>query len=872
MAQGRCPAGLRFSVLGPVRVEHEGTPVPVTAPMQRAVLAVLLARERVPVSAAAIAEELWGGALPASAKVTIRNYIRRLRSLLPEGVLVSTHSGYQLTVPPRQVDARELAGLGERARALADTSPAAAVEHARQALALWGGPPLLGIGDIPLRAWWAPRLEETYLSIAELYFELELRLGRAAGVVPDLLRVNAEFPLRERIGALLMLALHHSGRAAEAIACFRRMRATIITTSGVEPGPRLRQLQQAILRGDADALAVDRLASPVVTGKTGAVAPPPVHFVGRDDVLAELGGHFDALRASEGATLTCLLHGQAGAGKSAVALTAAARFGDRFPGGVVHADLGGADSAEVLASLPEKLGIGAGEPASRYRARLRERPVLLVLDNADGLARLPSVMPAGPGCAVIVTSRSPHGWPSSVVRVQVDPLSEAESVDLLTRLIGTRAVSAEPHHALGLARLCGRLPLALGVLGARAASNPHWSLAAWERLLADDRGRLTELRHEDADVRAILLTSLENLAGRANPAAPSLFDLLGALPCPEYTPALAAALTGEPLARAERTLCALADARLVFSPSPGRYRFHELTGVLARERACSLPPEEKADALSRAGRWYLAAVRGAMERLAGSRPPHGLAKNHPVDALDPVRFGSVREARNWLDAEIGPIVEVFTALVTHRECEAATLARPFLHALAPYFDLTLRWRERERLALGVLTLAETGRPELEPVALTQFADIERQRGNPADAEFDKATAMLGHSTVLFPGEPDALSPMENQVRLHRESGDLLGSVTAGNIALSAHEQRGDFHAVLRHAMRLLPLCEELGEGYSTAECHARTARSLAALGREAEAAEHAARARAVIEAIGARERIVPAPLFDAIGLPEEHKG
>ncbi|ASR37295.1 hypothetical protein BAY61_22415 [Prauserella marina] len=917
------PAGLRFSVLGPVRVEREGAPVPVTAPMQRAVIAVLLSRDRAPVPTAAIAGELWGGAPPSSAKVTIRNYIRRLRSLLPDGTLVSTHSGYQLVVSPRQVDATLLAGLGERAHVLADTSPAAAVEHARQALALWEGPPLLGIGDVPLRAWWGPRLEESYLPIAELSFELELRLGRAARLVPELARVHAEFPRRERIGALLMLALYHSGRAAEAIACFRRMRATIITTSGVEPGPRLRELQQAILRGDTEALAVDRVASPVTVAKGKAVPlpPPPVHVVGRDDVLAELGGHFDALRESEGAALTCLLHGQAGVGKSAVALRAAARFADRFPGGVAYLDLGGVDSAGVLASLAGQLGIEAeaDDLASRYRARLRERPVLLVLDNAGSLSQVAAVLPSEPGCAAIVTSRSPSGGPSSAPRVPVEPLSDVESVDLLARLIGTRAVSAEPRHALGMARLCGGLPLALRVLGARAAANPHWSLAAWEELLGDERGRLAELCHDDMDMR----TSLEAGLGGDSAAAWSLFDLLGALPSPEYTPALAAALTGVPLTGAERTLRTLADARLVFSPSPGRYRFHDLTGVLARERASSLPHGEMADALSRAGRWYLAAVRRVMERLSGPRSPYGLPEGRSVAALDPVSFDSVREARNWLAAEIGPIVEVFTALTAHRERGAAELAPPLVHALAPYFDLTLRWGERERLAARVLALAETGRPELEPVALTQFADIERQRGNHAEAlrlakraetlaeaEFDKVTALLSQSAVLVltrdvanaertcrkaadiavahgysrleaaalanlalvhqvRGEPDnALILLEKSDRIHRDDGNLLGRIGTANLASSVHEERGDRHAVLRRAMTLLPLCEELGDGYGTAECRARTARSLRALGREAEAAEHAARAREVIEAIGARERIVPVTLFDAIGIPE----
>src|SRR5215216_352425 len=233
---------MEIRLLGCVDVELNGSPVKLAGPKQRAVLAMLALHANEAVSLDRLVDGLWGEDPPSSAPKMVQQYVSQLRRLLADAGgprIVTRGRGYVLEVDPDAVDAL-------RFEALVDGGGG---EPAREALALWG-PPLAGMLDEPFAASEARRLEELHLAAIEQAFEADLDAGRHAEVVGRLGALVDEHPLRERLRALLMLALYRSGRQAEALAAFKDARWTLVETLGLEPGPELRRLQEAILRQD----------------------------------------------------------------------------------------------------------------------------------------------------------------------------------------------------------------------------------------------------------------------------------------------------------------------------------------------------------------------------------------------------------------------------------------------------------------------------------------------------------------------------------------------------------------------------------------------------------------------------------------------
>ncbi|MCT2587420.1 AfsR/SARP family transcriptional regulator [Actinophytocola gossypii] len=573
-----------FRILGPLEVWHDGAHVPVTAPMQRAVLATLLVRPGHTVSVDSIVDQLWGPQPPHTAQVTIRNYVQRLRRVLPEPVLETVAPGYRLAVLPDQVDASRFAGLVEQARTVASPNPVRAAQLFDEALHLWRGSPLADLGDVPMRLVHAPRLEELYLGALEESFEVGLRLGWHARLIPELTALTNTYPLRERLCRQLMISLYRTRRSAEALTHYQHIRARMIAELGVEPGPELRRLQESILREDLTlSVPFIRVNAPA---ERPAADPPPrlATFTGRDAELTELRERF----AAPG-PVVFFVHGPAGVGKSTLAAQFAHELAARFPDGTLYVDLAGnqpgapATPAAVLTALlgSPHSSPGSAEAAVRaYRARLRGRRVLVVLDNATSASQVLPAIPDEDGCAAIVTSRRPVAGPDGTVHLHVDALSTKESVDLLGRIVGPRKVDGEPEAAAELAELCANNPLALRTIATRAASRPHWSLAAWVELLTDPGRRRTEL----ADVLGGLRVSVDQLARGGTEAEQTAAELLPRLQhATELTPAAVADLTGWPETLVGQALEELVDAQLLYSPTPGGYAHYGLTALLDTE-------------------------------------------------------------------------------------------------------------------------------------------------------------------------------------------------------------------------------------------------------------------------------------------------
>jgi YVTN family beta-propeller protein len=241
---------LDFRILGPLKVVEDGRELPIRGRKLRALLALLLVHANEVVSRERLIEELWGEEPPPNASKTLQVHVSRLRRELGD-VIVTSGGGYVLHVETGSLDRQRFEGLIEEGRrALAEGAPERAEETLGGALALWSGPPLADLDEESFARIESDRLAELHLEAVEERIEARLALGRPAEAIGELEPIVARHPFRERPRAQLMLALYRAGRQAEALAVYRRAREKLVEELGIEPGPRLRELQDAILAQD----------------------------------------------------------------------------------------------------------------------------------------------------------------------------------------------------------------------------------------------------------------------------------------------------------------------------------------------------------------------------------------------------------------------------------------------------------------------------------------------------------------------------------------------------------------------------------------------------------------------------------------------
>jgi YVTN family beta-propeller protein len=259
-----------FRILGPLEVITNGQPLALGGSKQRAALAVLLLHANETVSVDRLIDALWGERAPAGAVQSVRVHISRLRKALDHGgdagngqsVLVTTSGGYQLNVEADSVDLARFERLYAAGQRALRADPERASELLSEALALWRGPALADLAFEPFAQAEAARLDELRVAALEDRLEADLELGRHAAVASEVEALITQHPLRERLRRLQMLALYRCGRQAEALDAYRRARETLVEEIGVEPGPELRELHEAILRQDPE-LGAPRTVSPV---------------------------------------------------------------------------------------------------------------------------------------------------------------------------------------------------------------------------------------------------------------------------------------------------------------------------------------------------------------------------------------------------------------------------------------------------------------------------------------------------------------------------------------------------------------------------------------------------------------------------------
>ncbi|QMU79303.1 AfsR/SARP family transcriptional regulator [Streptacidiphilus sp. PB12-B1b] len=509
---------MRIRLLGPLTViDADGSAVELAGARLRTLLAALALEAGQPVSSARLIDTLWPDARPGNPANALQALASRLRGAIGRDLVAATPAGYRLELDRAQIDVHRFEALLRQ--------PGDAVPRLGAALALWRGPAL---ADVPGFAEEAARLEALRENAREDLLEARLEQSDCARqpdadlvaeLVAELGARTAAAPLRDRPRALLMRALHRSGRSAEALAVYEEGKALLAKTLGTDPSPLLRRAHLAVLSTDADtdppqtrdtdstdapqSAAATRSAQP---GRSAQPAPralpaPLTSFLGREADLA-------AVRAALAAARLVTLTGPGGAGKTRLALETASGSDAPHVGLVELASVGspGDVPSAVLATLHLRSSAGAQRPTAvphpvaevteRIVTALGNRPLLLVLDNCEHVVEAVAVLAARlladcPGLRILATSREPLGITGEQLH-PVPPLAfpddppggAALTVDAAcgfaaVRLFADRAAAVRPGYAPteadlpAVLRICRALdgqPLAIELAAARMRS------------------------------------------------------------------------------------------------------------------------------------------------------------------------------------------------------------------------------------------------------------------------------------------------------------------------------------------------------------------------------------------------------------------
>ena len=804
---------MELGLLGPLRVvDDAGRVVVIPAAKQRVVLACLALRPGELVTVDELAEAIWAGRLPANPRRAVQTHVVRLRKLLGGGGLLQGRpEGYALAVAPQAVDVGRFGALVAQARAAAAAGDrqAEAVLLA-EALGLWRGEPL---ADVPLEG--AQRevvvgLGERRLAVLGQRVAADLALGRHEELVAELRGLTERYPLREGFWAQLLTALYRCGRQADALEAYQRVRGLLAEELGIDPGPELQRLHQAILTSDPT-LGVSQGPAPIppaptsvrpLAWSTPSQLPPDVaDFVGRAGLVDQV----EVLLADDQPGRIVAVSGPPGVGKTAVAVHVAHRLRAQFPDGQLYVDLHGATAGlrplaplEVLGRFLRALGTdpaavptGLEEAGAAWRSRVAGRRLLVVLDNAADATQVAPLLPGSPGCGVLATSRRALVSLQGAVLLDLDVLAPREAGELLGCVAGQERVAAEPEAAAEVVRCCGCLPLALRIAGARLAARPTWPVAALAERLADTHRRLDELVVAEVGVRASLAVSYEQLRASDDPAdraAAQAFGLLGVLDGPELGIPVVARLLDQPEDLVERLLERLVDAQLLETPAPGRYRLHDLLRLYARELACQHHREaERAAALTRALALYVATAWHTFRLLRpGDHRLAGMEDRWSKEGLD---FADDRSALGWLEAERANLLAaVEQAAAT--PAVPAEMAIQLVQALFGFLWVRGHWDDLARVNRTALGVAR------------RIGD----RAAQAQAHHE-----LGSSHWRRGRYPEAIASLQESLALRRELGDRRGEAASRSTLGNVYERQGRYEEALACQQESLAADRDLGD-------------------------------------------------------------
>jgi tetratricopeptide (TPR) repeat protein/transcriptional regulator with XRE-family HTH domain len=660
--------------------------------------------------------------------------------------------------------------------------------------------------------------------------ELGGRAGVGVRTISDLERGRTSRPYRHTVSSL-----------AEALGLQGRQLDEFVRLSHQGGGPI--SAQGLMAPSDVgECVALETASWQRSTAAVPRQLPAPArHFVGRCSELAVLAGLLD--RAGQDKQPTVLIAGLAGVGKTALAVQWAHQVAERFPDGQLYVNLRGYDpglppmpAAEAIGVLLDAFEIQTGQiPASAeaqtglYRSVLAGKKLLIVADNAADVGQVRPLLPGSGGCMVIVTSRSQLAGLVALdgaVPLSLDVLTDAEARDLLARILGAARVAAEPEAVSQVIESCERLPLALAITAARAATRPLLPLAAVAAELADTGDRLDTLQAAGdvlASVRAALASSNQHLSAEAA----RIFRLLGVHPGPDISAPAAASLAGASPRQAGRLLAELADASLICQDAAGRYALHDLVRLYAAEQAGLIDGDaEREAATCRMLDHYLQSgvaaarlLRPGRELISAGPPGSGIAPERPAD---------YRAAMSWFEAEHPVLIAAAGLAVTAgQDARAWTIAM----TLQDYFYFRCHWHDQLAVSRTALAAAvRLGDLALQARSLhyLAWADLWLRRYDDADSHFQQALDLfrqardpvwqahvhLGLARLLYrQGQSAQAVQLEARqaIELYAAAGHDVGHADAIGSLGWYLGRFGEYEQALAHCRRALALCRSDGD-------------------------------------------------------------
>ncbi|BBH70807.1 SARP family transcriptional regulator [Actinoplanes sp. OR16] len=842
---------MEFRLFGEVQLVAAGRPLETGTPRQQAVLAALAVEAGRAVAIETIVDRVWGDNPPAEARNVLYSHVSRIRRMLRQAVacgdgtvvrLERRHAGYVLDADPELIDIHRFARLAELGRdpSRADTEQARVLV---EALSLWRGIPLAALtGD------WVSAVRESWhrrrLDAAVHWARAELRLGRAEAVISTLPDLITEYPLAEPLEVLLMTALHTAGRDAEAMDRYVTVRQRLADALGADPGPELRALHQAILRGEP-------ATAPLGDRRAPAQLPPDVYgFTGREEPLRQMDALLD-----DGHTV--VIDGMAGIGKTALAVHWAHRTAPHFPDGRLYVNLRGFDPTgtpvtpdeavrgflDALGVPPERIPVTLDAQTALYRSLLAGRRILVLLDNARDVEQVRPLLPGAPGCMTVVTSRNQLA--GLVVTTGAHPMTldlppAGEARQLLVRRLGSGRVMADLPATDDIAAMCGRLPLALAIVATRAATRPGLPLSVLAAELREAQGGLEEFTDPDvaSDVRAVFSWSYRQLS----PPAAGLFRLLGLHAGPDIGMAAAASLAGRPVTEIRPLLAELARAHLI-QRTLSRYAFHDLLRAYATELASTVDDEtERSAALHRVLSHYVASAHAADRLLNAHRDDPATPPPVPT-GVEPERPAGRRPALDWFVAEHRVL------LATLGRSGDDALVWQLAWALVRFFAYHGHWQD----SISALTVAVSSA---------------RRLGDSGKEAF--AHRYLGCANIRLGGFTEAGARLRDALTLYRAAGDLAGEAHTRRHQAWLLECQGCYPEALAHARQALGLFHTAGHRAGEARALNAVGWFTAMLGDHAGAIDHCERALDLQRGLG--DRFGQAETWDSLGYANQRLG
>ncbi|WP_146174868.1 AfsR/SARP family transcriptional regulator [Umezawaea tangerina] len=868
--------GMRFSVLGPLRAWRGDEELDLGPRQQRLVLAVLLVRAGQPVPLSELVDALWDEDAPSSAVNVVHRHVGQLRRVLEPDLplratgrwLVRDGSGYRLLVDADSTDVLRFRALVVRAaEAAARGGNAEAVAVYVAALRLWRGPCALGLRP---SSWADPTftaVDRECLSAATDAADAALACGLARDVLPTVRAVAARDPLNEELHARLVLLLSASGHQAEALAEYRSTAARLAAELGVDPGPALRDAQRRVLRQQVPIGAPAEAEPPVV--RPAQLPRDLSTFSGRDGDLTRM---LTALDAADLPMTIALIDGMPGAGKTTVAVRLAYEVANRYPDGQLFVNLRGFDPggsavepAEVLRGFLYALGAPGdrvpadlAEQTGLYRALLRDKRMLVVLDNARDVRQVLPLLPDSPHCLVIATSRNRLTdlvTDEGAHPFTLDPMPVPEARAMVALRLGVARSAREPEAVDRIVAMCGRLPLALAVVAARAATYPDVPLSSIAKELEDAQGSLDAFGFDDtSDLRAVFSWSYRTLT----PGSARVFRMLALHWGPDISLAAGASLLGVPPREARAGLAELTRTRLMTEHKPGRYQFHDLVRAYALELGAELDSaDERREAESRLLDHLLHSANNIHLLLRGPRPPVPL--DDPLPGVTPETARDYDDALAWFGAERHVVESSVATAITHgapaKACQLALTMQQFYqrhglhHSWSVVMELGLKAareagdrygevRAQRSLAGAYYYLADNQRAlallrEAEPLIEELGWDSERPYVQRNIADVLSYTGPSGIADY-----PTALEYYQNALEGHRAMANDHGMALSIEGIGECKLRLGQPEAAIALLTRSAALYREIGDRNGTASSFATLGEAHLVLGRPEIAATH----------------------------------